>query len=57
MRGQVKGLNMLTIMGIAAIFLGLLLPALEAWYDRGWPSGTAKGCLCLIVLGIVCLSL
>jgi hypothetical protein len=34
---------MLMIMGVTLIFFGLWISAIEAWQDRGWPVGTAKG--------------
>lgn len=48
---------MLAIIGLVLLFFGVVLPVIEIWQDRTWPTGTGKGCFCLIILGILCLSL
>jgi hypothetical protein len=46
----------LFLLGIAGLFFGLLLPLGEAYFERDWPRSTFKSSLCLIALGLLCLS-
>ena len=46
----------MALIGLGAIFLGILVPLCEAWIERDWPRGTIGKAIPVIIAGLLCLS-